>query len=143
MKKTIVFIIIGILVVSFLGATLYFTMRGLSVSDKMQEYLDVYRIKAEEYIKSAPEITDRYGETPRITFDDTITYKENAKEGNRFLRAISEAFNPKAPADIDEFTASVSMIEFDVEINDDDYIITFEKNIQGELVVTSLTLELD
>ncbi len=135
-NKIVLFITIGVLAICFIGASVFFALQGISAANKEQEYFDFYRAKAEEYIKSDPEIVKKYGDTVSVKFDDavTVTYLERG----RFDKYI-EVFAPNVPDSLEEFNKEIDMIKFNVKINRNAYEIVFEKNSDGELVVSDLT----
>ncbi len=136
-NKKILFILIGVFSVCFVGASVFFAFQGISAANKEQEYFDAYREKAEEYIKSDLEVLSKYGNDISVEFDSSVTYRESGKRGV-FDRYI-EVFVPNVPDSLDEFTAGIDMIKFSVKINGNAYEIVFEKNSIGELVVSGLT----
>ena len=135
-NKKFIFILIGILVVCFIGASIFFALQGISAANKEQEYFDVYRNKAEEYIKSNAEMLNKYGDDISVKFDNSVTYSES---GRSFFDKYIEVFAPRVPATLEEFTNGIDMIQFNVKIGGDKYEITFEKNSLGELVVANLS----
>ena len=141
MKKNIVFVFIGFFVLCFAGLSVFFALQGISAANKEQEYFDVFRLRAEEYIKSSAEITSKYGQDISVGFDDSVTYSASGERG--FFDKYMEAFFPEVPSSLEEFCDGIDMIRFNVEINGDNYEIIFEKNDQGELAVTSLEEETD
>jgi len=135
-NKKILLILLGVLVACIIGGGIFFALQGISAADKEQEYFDVYRTKAEEYIKSDSEVLNKYGNNVSVKFDNSVTYRKSEKE-NSFNKYI-EVFAPRVPDSIEEFTEGMEMIKFDVQINGDKYEITFEKNSVGELAVSNL-----
>ena len=136
-NKKIIFVLIGALVVCFIGSSIFFALQGISAAKKRQEYFDVYRDMAEEYIKSDSGMLDKYGDDFSVEFDNSVTYSES---GDRvFFDRYIEVFVPNAPDTLEEFTDGIDMIEFNVRISSDEYEIIFEKNDLGELVVTNLS----
>ena len=135
-NKKLLFILLGIFAVCFIGASIFFAMQGISANNKMQEYFDVYREKAEEYIKSDEEILSKYGNNVSVEFDSSVQYRESGERG--FFDKYIEVFAPRVPDSLEKFTEGIETITFDVKINDDQYEITFEKNSIGELVVSNL-----
>ena len=136
-NKKIIFVLIGALVVCFIGSSIFFALQGISAAKKRQEYFDVYRDMAEEYIKSNSEMLNKYGDNFSVEFDNSVTYSESGERG--FFDRYIEVFVPNAPDTLDEFTDGIDMIEFNVKISGDEYEIIFEKNDLGELVVTNLS----
>ena len=135
-NKKIIFVLIGALVVCFIGSSIFFALQGISAAKKRQEYFDVYRDMAEEYIKSDSGMLDKYGDDFSVEFDNSVTYSESGERG--FFDRYIEVFVPNAPDTLDEFTDGIDMIKFNVKISGDEYEIIFEKNDLGELVVTNL-----
>ena len=135
-RKTIILVLAGIFALIFIGSSIFFALQGVSAANKRQEYLDVYKLQAEEYIKSSTEITGKYGEDIPVKFDNSVTYSEN-KEKGLFDRYI-EVFHPQVPDTLEKFSEGIDMIKFKVKINGDTYEITFEKNDQGKLFVSNL-----
>ena len=135
-NKKIIFVLIGALVVCFIGSSIFFALQGISAAKKRQEYFDVYRDMAEEYIKSDSGMLDKYGDDFSVEFDNSVTYSESGERG--FFDRYIEVFVPNAPDTLEEFTDGIDMIEFNVRISGDEYEIIFEKNDLGELVVTNL-----
>ena len=136
-NKKIIFVLIGLLVVCFIGASFFFALQGISAANKTQEYFDVYRNMAEEYIKSNSEMLNMYGNDISVEFDNSFTYSESGERG--FFDRYIEVFVPNVPDTLEEFTDGIDMIKFNVKINGDEYEIIFEKNDLGELVVTNLS----
>ena len=136
-NKKIIFVLIGALVVCFIGSSIFFALQGISAAKKRQEYFDVYRDMAEEYIKSNSEMLNKYGDDFSVEFDNSVTYSESGERG--FFDRYIEVFVPNAPDTLEEFTDGIDMIEFNVRISGDEYEIIFEKNDLGELVVTNLS----
>ena len=134
-KKTL-FVLLGVVAVCFIGISMFFALQGISAANKRQEYFDVYREKAEEYIKSDSEVLNKYGNDISVEFDSSVIYVESEKRG--FFDKYIEVFAPRVPDTLEEFTKGIDMLEFDVEINGDKYEIAFEKNSAGELVVSNL-----
>lgn len=135
-KKIIIFVLVGILVTIFIGTSLFFVLQGISASNKEWEYIDVYRTRAEEYIKSSPEIAEKYGEDVSVEFDNSVTYQRSTKQN--FFDKFLNVFSPDVPKTIEEFSINIKMMKFNVKINGDEYEIIFEKNDLGELEVSSL-----
>ena len=135
-RKTIILVLVGILALCFVGLSVFLALQGVSAANKRQEYFDIYRSQAEEYIKSSQEITNKYGKDISVSFDGSVTYSESG-EGGFFNRYI-EIFNPQVPDTIEEFNEKIDKIKFKVKINGDKYEITFEKNDQGNLSVSKL-----
>ena len=136
-RKNFIFILIGILSICFIGATVFFVSRGMSAANKQWEYFDVYRDKAEEYIKSDTEMLNKYGSNLSVKFDNSVTYSESRERD--FFDKYIEVFAPRVPDSLEEFTDGIDMIKFNVTISGEEYEITFEKNSLGELVVTRLS----
>ena len=136
-NKKIIFVLIGALVVCFIGSSIFFALQGISAAKKRQEYFDVYRDMAEEYIKSNSGMLDKYGDDFSVEFDNSVTYSESGERV--FFDRYIEVFVPNAPDTLEEFTDGIDMIEFNVRISGDEYEIIFEKNDLGELVVTNLS----
>ena len=136
-NKKLFFVLIGIFAVCFIGASVFIVLQGISASNKKQEYFDIYRARAEEYIRSDSEIVNKYGDNISLKFDGTVEYKASAERG--FLDIYIEVFAPRVPATLEEFTDETAMIKFKLEINGDAYEIVFEKNSVGELSVSDLT----
>ena len=134
-NKSLLFILLGIFVVCFIGGCIFFAQQGISAANKKQEYFDTYRADAEEYIKSDSEMLSKYGSNFSVKFDNSVTYKESGKRG--FFDRYIEVFVPRVPDSLEEFTKGIDMIKFDVTINGDKYEITFEKNSAGELIVSN------
>ena len=136
-NKKIIFVLIGALAVCFIGASIFFALQGISAENKRQEYFDVYRDMAEEYIKSNPEMLNKYGDDLSVEFDNSVTYSESGERG--FFDRYIEVFVPNIPDTLEEFTDGIDMIKFNVKISGDEYEIIFEKNDLGKLVVTNLS----
>ena len=135
-KKTLLFILIGVLATCLLAVSLFFVLQGVSAANKQNQYFDVYRARAEEYIKSSPEMIEQYGKNMTVDFDNSVTYSKSGKKG--VLDSIIEVFVPDAPDTLEEFTQGIDAMKFNVTVNKKAYEITFEKNDAGELVVSSL-----
>ena len=136
-NKKIIFVLIGVLVVCFIGASIFFALQGISAANKRQEYFDVYRDMAEKYIKANSEMLNKYGDDISVEFDNSVTYSESGERG--FFDRYIEVFVPNIPDTIEEFTDGIDMIKFNVKISGDEYEIIFEKNDLGKLVVTNLS----
>ena len=136
-NKKIIFVLIGVLVVCFIGASIFFALQGISVENKRQEYFDVYRDMAEKYIKANSEMLNKYGDDISVEFDNSVTYSESGERG--FFDRYIEVFVPNIPDTLEEFTDGIDMIKFNVKISGDEYEIIFEKNDLGKLVVTNLS----
>lgn len=54
------------------------------------------------------------------------------------LLCYTNVFSPDVPKTIEEFSANIKMMKFNVKIDGDEYEIIFEKNDHGELEVSSL-----
>ena len=136
-KKTTFILILGsILLVCFIGSTLFLVFQGISAQDKQHEYHNLYRAQAKEYIESDPEIREKYGEDISVEFGSySYTYSEKRRAIDRYI----EVFFPWKPETVEEFNAKIDAIRFNVKINDDPYEIILEKNENGELSVTGLT----
>ena len=136
-NKKIIFVLIGVLVVCFIVASIFFAMQGISAENKRQEYFDVYRDMAEKYIKANSEMLNKYGDDISVEFDNSVTYSESGERG--FFDRYIEVFVPNIPDTLEEFTDGIDMIKFNVKISGDEYEIIFEKNDLGKLVVTNLS----
>ena len=136
-NKKFVFVSIGVLVVCFIGASIFFAFQGISAENKRQEYFDVYRDMAEKYIKANSEMLNKYGDDISVEFDNSVTYSESGERG--FFDRYIEVFVPNIPDTLEEFTDGIDMIKFNVKISGDEYEIIFEKNDLGKLVVTNLS----
>ena len=136
-NKKIIFVLIGALVVCFIGASIFFALQGISAANKRQEYFDVYRDMAEKYIKANSEMLNKYGDDISVEFDNSVTYSESGERG--FFDRYIEVFVPNIPDTLEEFTDGIDMIKFNVKISGDEYEIIFEKNDLGKLVVTNLS----
>ncbi len=137
-KKTLLFVLLGIFATCFLGYCTFLGLQGTFAVEKANEYFDAYKSKAEDYIKSDPQIVSTFGEDISVEFADSWpAYSESGEKGpfDRYIKV----FVPNIPKDLDEFTARMEMIQFDVKINGQPYQITFEKNSEGDLAVSSLT----
>jgi len=60
-NKSLLFILLGVFVVCFIGGSIFFALQGVSAANKKQEYFDTYRANAEKYIKSDSEMLSKYG----------------------------------------------------------------------------------
>ena len=136
-NKKIIFVLIGVLVVCFIGASIFFALQGISAENKRQEYFDVYRDMAEKYIKANSEMLNKYGDDISVEFDNSVTYSESGERG--FFDRYIEVFVPNITDTLEEFTDGIDMIKFNVKISGDEYEIIFEKNDLGKLVVTNLS----
>ena len=136
-SKKLLFILLGVFAVCFIGASIFFAVQGMLAARKEQEYFDFYRAKAEEYITSDFEIANKYGDNVSVKFDGAVSYKESGERGA--FDIYIEVFAPRVPDTLEEFTEGTDMIKFGVKINGDKYEIIFEKNNAGELVVSNLT----
>ena len=136
-NKKFIFVLISVLVVCFIGASIFFALQGISAENKRQEYFDVYRDMAEKYIKANSEMLNKYGDDISVEFDNSVTYSESGERG--FFDRYIEVFIPNIPDTLEEFTDGMDMIKFNVKISGDEYEIIFEKNDLGKLVVTNLS----
>ena len=136
-NKKFIFVSIGVLVVCFIGASIFFALQGISAENKRQEYFDVYRDMAEKYIEANSEMLNKYGDDISVEFDNSVTYSESGEKG--FFDRYIEVFVPNVPDTLEEFTDGIDMIKFNVKISGDEYEIIFEKNDLGKLVVTNLS----
>ncbi|MBE6644510.1 MAG: hypothetical protein E7612_03915 [Ruminococcaceae bacterium] len=136
-NKKLLFILIGIFALSYVAASIFFALQGISAAQKKSEYFDVYELQAEEYIKSSAEIKSKYGEDVHIIFDETVSYLKSGDRGG-FFDLFMQVFNPKIFDSLEEFNEEIDMIKFTVKINGDKYEITFEKNSQGQLCASNL-----
>lgn len=136
-NKKILFILLGVFAVCFIGASIFFAVQGISSANKQQEYFDVYREKAEEYITSDSAVLSKYGNDVSVKFESPVTYSESGGRG--FFDKYIEVFAPRVPDTLEEFTNGIEMIMFKLKINGDSYEITFEENNAGELVVSNLS----
>ena len=136
-NKKFIFVLISVLVVCFIGASIFFALQGISAENKRQEYFDVYRDMAEKYIKANSEMLNKYGDDISVEFDNSVTYSESSERG--FFDRYIEVFVPNIPDTLEEFTDGMDMIKFNVKISGDEYEIIFEKNDLGKLVVTNLS----
>ena len=136
-NKKLILVLIGVLVVCFIGASIFFALQGISAENKRQEYFDVYRDMAEKYIKANSEMLNKYGDDISVEFDNSVTYSESGERG--FFDRYIEVFVPDIPDTLEEFTDGIDMIKFNVKISGDEYEIIFEKNDLGKLVVTNLS----
>lgn len=136
-NKKFIFVLISVLVVCFIGASIFFALQGISAENKRQEYFDVYRDMAEKYIEANSEMSNKYGDDISVEFDNSVTYSESGERG--FFDRYIEVFVPNIPDTLEEFTDGMDMIKFNVKISGDEYEIIFEKNDLGKLVVTNLS----
>ena len=136
-NKKFIFVLISVLVVCFIGASIFFALQGISAENKRQEYFDVYRDMAEKYIEANSEMSNKYGDDISVEFDNSVTYSESGERG--FFDRYIEVFIPNIPDTLEEFTDGMDMIKFNVKISGDEYEIIFEKNDLGKLVVTNLS----
>ena len=136
-NKKFIFVLISVLVVCFIGASIFFALQGISAENKRQEYFDVYRDMAEKYIEANSEMSNKYGDDISVEFDNSVTYSESGERG--FFDRYIEVFIPNIPDTLEEFTDGMDMIKFNVKISGDEYQIIFEKNDLGKLVVTNLS----
>lgn len=136
-KKILFFVLIGILITFFVGTSMFFVLQGFLATNKEHAYFDVYRAQAEEYIKSSPEILEKYQDGISVKFDNSVTYQRNTKR--TLIDTFVYIFSPDVPETIEEFSANIKMIKFNTRINGDAYEVIFEKNDNGELYVSRLT----
>ena len=118
-------------------ASMFFVLQGFLATNKEHAYFDVYRAQAEEYIKSSPEILEKYQDGISVKFDNSVTYQRNTKR--TLIDKFVYIFSPDVPETIEEFSANIKMIKFNTRINGDAYEVIFEKNDNGELYVSRLT----
>ena len=137
-KQKWLIIIAAILFVCVIGATLFFVFRGIIEHEKEMQYIYEYRADAEEYIRASSEIADKYGDDITVKFSDTTRYSLINYERKTLADLFSQVFNPQAPDTIGEFSANIKDMEFDVEINGDEYTIILENDGKGTLVVSRL-----
>ena len=136
-KKIFLFVLLGILVTSLAAASVLYVFQGLSDENRRWEYFEVYMDKAEEYIKTDPEMLSKYGEDFSVRFESSVTYSDGATLG--FWERYVEALFPRVPKTLEEFISEIEWLMFKFEINGDSYEITLENNGDGELVVSNLT----
>lgn len=136
-KKILFFVLIGVLITFFVGTSMFFVLQGFLATNKEHAYFDVYRAQAEEYIKSSPEILEKYQDGISVKFDNSVTYQRNTKQ--TLIDKFVYIFSPDVPETIEEFSANIKMIKFNTRINGDAYEVIFEKNDNGELYVSRLT----
>lgn len=136
-KHRILFILIGVFAICFIATSIFFALQSISVANQEQEYFDVYRQKAKEYIQTDSEILEKYDDKVSVSFDQSVSYSHSSPKGF-FEGVFVDIFAPSVPDTLEEFIAEIDMIKFNVTINGDPYQITFEKNNQGELVVSDL-----
>ena len=132
-KRIIVFVLLGIFAASFVFLTAFSVTRGMNADDKRQEYFDVYREQAKEYVESHSEI---YGENASLNFYKAVSYTENGDRG--FLDLCIDTFFPRVPDTIEEFSEDFESLEFTAEINGEKFKIAFTKNESGELTLSSI-----
>lgn len=135
-KKIVFFVLIGVLVAFFVGTSMFFVLQGMSAMNKEQGYFDVYRSQADDYIRSSPEMLKKYGNNICVEFDNSVTYQRNTKQ--KFFDKFLNVFPSNVPETIEEFSANIKTIKFNVEINGDEYEVIFEKNDNDELAVSKL-----
>ena len=111
-NKKLLFILLAVFAVCFIGASIFFALQGISAANKKQKYFDVYREKAEEYIKSDSEVLSKYGNDMSVEFDSSVTYSERGERG--FFDRYIEVFVPNIPNTLEEFTDGIDMIKFNV-----------------------------
>lgn len=137
-KQKWLIIIAAILFVCFVAATLFFVFRGIIEHEKEMQYIYEYRADAEEYIRASSEIADKYGDDITVKFSNTTRYSLINHERKTLADLFSQVFNPQAPDTIEEFSANIKDMEFDVEINGDEYTVILENDGNGALVVSRL-----
>ena len=69
-NKKSFFVLIGIFAVCFIGASVFIVLQGISASNKEQEYFDIYRARAEEYIRSDSEIVFEKNSVGELSVSD-------------------------------------------------------------------------
>ena len=100
----------------------------ISDAIKEQEYISVYKEKAEEYIRYDEEILSDFGGNISIRFvGTTVRYEDD--EG---------LFDSEVPDSLEEFIEEVERIEFNLKINGEKYELVFINNGTGDLVVAKL-----
>ena len=103
-------------------------MPEISDAIKEQEYISVYKEKAEEYIRYDEEILSDFGGNISIRFvGTTVRYEDD--EG---------LFDSEVPDSLEEFIEEVERIEFNLKINGEKYELVFINNGTGDLVVAKL-----
>ena len=137
MKKKTFFLLASLLSSLVVVLAVVLVIRGISAEQKRQEHFDVYRAKAEAYIRSDSDIFSRFGDNLYINFVGSVTYSDG--EEDEFFDRLLEFINPQVPDTVTEFTKDIEMIKFDVEINAATYEIVFERDEYGTLDVSRLT----
>ena len=137
MKTKILFVLVGIFAISFIAASIFFGIQGIWAAEKTDKHIDSYRVIAADYLRESPEILNKYGESPSIKFKSSYSYSGNEKSS--FCDLFLSVFAPDVPDTLEAFSEGIKTITLTVFINGDEYEILFEKNDDGELVISSLT----
>ena len=140
MKKPLIFILVGVIVVCLIGACVFLATLKISATNKENAYFDVYKSMAADYIRISPEIIAKYGEDNLDLDFGTISYYES---GRTTLGIYVDYFFPKVPDTIEEFSKNIRDMSIEVTINGDDYQVNFLKNEQGNLVVIEVVEVVD
>ena len=140
MKKPLIFILVGVIVVCLIGACVFLATLKISATNKENAYFDVYKSMAADYIRISPEIIAKYGEDNLDLDFGTISYYES---GRTTLGIYVDYFFLKVPDTIEEFSKNIKDMSIEVTINGDDYQVNFLKNEQGNLVVIEVVEVVD
>ena len=140
MKKPLIFILVGVIVVCLIGACVFLATLKISATNKENAYFDVYKSMAADYIRISPEIIAKYGEDNLNLDFGTISYYES---GRTTLDIYVDYFFPKVPDTIEEFSKNIKDMSIEVTINGDDYQVNLLKNEQGNLVVIDVVEVVD
>ncbi len=138
-KKIWLFILAGILIISFMFVSVFFAFKGLYASKVRNNYFDVYKEIATEYILSDENMIDKHGKDFNVEFESTVQYQMSDDRPSGIKRMFLEVFAPDIPQTIDEFNSGIKTITFMFSVESTVYEITFEKNETGELSVSDIT----
>lgn len=138
-KKIWLFILLGILITSFLSLSAIFAFKGLYASKVRDSYFDNYREIATEYITADEKMIEKHGKEFDIKFHSTVEYQLVDDGTNRLVRLFLEVFAPEIPQSIDEFNSGIEYITFMFSVESYDYKIKFDKNETGGLSVVEIT----
>lgn len=133
-KRTIVlFVILGVVAAFMALASAFFVLQSVSAAEKEWAYFEVYKKQAEAYARESEYVKQTYGENAYIRFEDSVSYEPMEKKG--FLESY---FDVKAPESLEAFDAEMRWIKLSLQIEQDDYVILFEKDENGAFYVSAL-----
>ena len=138
-KKIRLFVFLGILATCITVLSVFSFTRGIISFTKEEMYFEQYREEATEYIKSSPVFIEKYGNDFSVKHNNSTVYSIKEDNGKPWIAdALTWVFFPKIPKTLEEFNEMYSEIAFEFWIDDDHYMIVFEKNDNGDFEVTDI-----